>query len=277
MNKRLWSLSLACNVIAWTGCAPEQPVVTPEATPAEVAVPKLAEPETAAPDTTVLVPSPIETQAALAATGVDVNLADLIDPRSPSETARDADRVAIRTGVVLADMILTVKTSEKDTLLAQVQAIQADMAELKGGSDIDATLKGMNEAITADAVTRDELLKEFDELSSAVIPELTFNGRERIVPLIQAGGWLEGIHLVARAIKATGNLDAANNLLKAPSVAEHFLSYVKSAPEGVDAQAQKTTVASLSALHAIASKEAPLTEDDVDTIIAATGAVLSLL
>ena len=33
----------------------------------------------------------------------------------------------------------------------------------------------------------DELLRELDELSNAVIPELEFNGVARIVPLIQAG------------------------------------------------------------------------------------------
>jgi len=60
---------------------------------------------------------------------------------SPSATAGSADQVAVRTGVVLAEMLLTVTTSKTDRLLEQIAAIQAGLEQLDSGGDIVATRK----------------------------------------------------------------------------------------------------------------------------------------
>ena len=117
---------------------------------------------------------------------------------------QDTDDVAVRTGVVIADMLLTVKTADNEQLVQRLEHIQTGMKTLKGGDDIDKTIKDIIDRVKADAVTRDDLLKELDELSGAVIPELEFEGQKRVVPLIQAGSWLEGANLVARAAKEKG-------------------------------------------------------------------------
>ncbi len=268
----------------FTACNPTP--TTPEAEePAKAEVEAPADPPIAAqPDSPEnaqgLVPSVLETQAALKSSGIETELATLTAPRSYDLSADAPDRAAVRTGVVLADMLLTVKTSEKERLQAQLETLRKGMQQLEGGSDIDRTIAEFQESVAADSVTRDELLAEFDQLSGAIIPELEFNGNERIVPLISAGSWLEGTHLVARALVA---VDAdkrgdADKILKAPQVVEYFQQYVAEegadkAPEPVAAQLRTT----LEQLEGLAGKSEALTNEELSRVAKTTGDVLSLL
>jgi hypothetical protein len=276
------SLAIACS-----GGEPTQAPETPEAPkPAEEpAAPKADTPDTPPLDKaaladsaedTALVPSPVETQRALAAAGVETELSTLIPKHTFKMEQSDVDHAAVRSGVLLADLLLTVKTAEKADLVARIKAVQKGMAQLEGGSDIDQTLADYVQSIEADAISREELLKEFDELSGAIIPELEFNGKERVVPLIKAGSWLEGANLVARAVKAKGTPAAADGLLKQPAVVRYFSRYVKTEAEAPP-QVTKTLEASLKTLEELAMKKEPLGAEDIDTVIKTTSDVLGLL
>lgn len=251
--------------------APQEAPTTPEIAPAP------APPEKGPQG---LVPSVLETQAALKKSGITTELAGLTEQRAYDLSADAPDRAAVRTGVVLADMLLTVKDSSKERLQAQLETLRKGMQQLEGGSDIDRTIGEFQESVAADSVTRDELLAEFDQLSGAVIPELEFNGNERIVPLISAGSWLEGTHLVAKALTAVpaDQRGDADKLLKAPAVVAYFQQYVAEegadkAPEPVAAQLKTT----LGTLDGLAKKSEPLTDEELATVSKTTGDVLSLL
>ncbi|MBX2803270.1 MAG: hypothetical protein KTR31_36660 [Myxococcales bacterium] len=253
----------------------ESPPVEEEP-PAAPEVPE--EPPTQDADAAALVPSPLEMNKALKDSGIQTELSSLVTARDVSAEPTGNDQAAIRTGIVLADLLLTVDTSDKDVLMGQIGTIKQGMAMLGGGSDIDATLTDIHSRVQTDAVTRDELLKEFDELSGAVIPELEFNGQERVVPLIQAGSWLEGANLVAKALKTAEDTSAAEGLLKAPAVVDHFLKYVEEegsekAPEAITA----TLKTSLGALKEMAGKAEPLAQADLDAVAKVTDEVLALL
>jgi hypothetical protein len=225
-----------------------------------------------------LVPSPVETQGALEAAGIDTKLATLIKSRTMDFADQDVDDIAVRTGVVIADMLLTVKTASDEQLLTHLEHIKVGMKGLDGGSDIDRTLDDIIDRVKGQAVTRDELLKELDELSGAIIPELEFNGNKRIVPLIQAGSWLEGTNLVARATQQADKPSAADGILKQPHVVDYFISYVKG--EGRDKAPAAVTdklEASLNTLKGLASKSEGLTAEDIATVVQVTEDVLALL
>lgn len=285
MTPRTWTLAL---VLTLAGCGggstetTEPPAPDPAAEP--VPVPN---PETPAVDATelakefeniTLVPSPVETQKALEAAGIQTQLATLVQKRDFDVDNDDPDNVAVRTGVVIADMLLTVKSATKEDLLKHLTQVDEGMQKLNGGSDIAAVIRDLQERIKGDSVTREELLVELDELSGAVIPELEFNGQERIVPLIKAGSWLEGANLVARAVKDAGRPEAADALLKQPAVVDYFLKYVRT--EGADkapAAVTEKLETSLTTLKGIAERTEPLTGADVDTVISTTNDVLALL
>jgi hypothetical protein len=271
-------------------CGGTEPPAPEAAAPSEAAAPAAdAAPEDPGLDlaalgggneAVALVPSPVETQRALEEAGIDTSLATLIPKHDFDLQNADLDHAAVRTGVLLADTLLTVKTAETKVLVRRLSGVQRGLRQLGGDGDIESLLNDMKERIEADAVTRDELLKEFDELSGAIIPELEFNGQQRIVPLIQAGSWLEGANLVAKAIQAKGEdgASAADILLKQPAVVAYFIGYVQTegadkAPEAVT----KTLEAALSDLQKIAAKPEPLGAAEIDKVIQVTDDVLTLL
>ncbi|MFT4623541.1 MAG: hypothetical protein ACI8PZ_002197 [Myxococcota bacterium] len=295
MRELSWSALGLVALAAWlTACGgDEAPSPDPAPATAAEAVPEApAAPATpddpgldksmleAGNETVALVPSPVETQRALADAGIETKLDSLIPKHEFDIQNADTDHAAVRTGVLLADALLTVKSADQKDLLQRLTGVQRGLKQLGGGSDIDAMLNDIKDRIKADAVTRDELLKEFDELSGAVIPELEFNGQERVVPLIQAGSWLEGSNLVAKAIQAkgAGSAEAADRLLKQPAVVAYFISYVQNegaekAPAAVTARLQE----SLTKLQELAEKTEPLGAEDITTVITVTDNVLTLL
>lgn len=224
-----------------------------------------------------LVPSPVETQAAVEAAGIETSLATLVTARAFKLDENDTDRVAVRTGVVLADMLLTVKASSNEALVGQLTQIKQGMDTLGAGSDIARTLDDVIARVTAGATSRDELLTELDELSNVVIPELEFNGVARIVPLIQAGSWLEGANLVGKAVQTKGTPSAADGILKQGDVVAYFKDYAKDKSAEAPSVVADALNSTLDNLATIAAKSEPLTEADVATVVSATSSVLSLL
>jgi hypothetical protein len=228
--------------------------------------------------TVALVPSPAEMQKSLSNAGLSSKLATMVPmDRDISMTVEDKNNLAIRTGVVLADLVLTVKSSTKEEKVARLNKLKDGLKVLGGGEDIQKTIKDLINQVNNEAFSNDDLLKEMDELSGVMVPELEYEAGEWVVPLIQAGSWLEGANLVSSAIIKESKFDAASQLLKQPRVVEYFLQYVeregtKNAPDQV--VAKLTTV--LKSLQEIASKDKIL-EDDVKSIQKSTNEVLAML
>lgn len=275
------ALLLSAVVAGVCGCKPE-PAPAPEPTPAPVPEPPPAAPALdlaslqAQAENVALTPSPAEMQAALAKAQITQSLADLVQKREIKMDATNPDRVAVRTGVLVADVVLTVKVAPKEDLVARIGQIQAGLKLLGAGADIDNTLTDLAARIQNDAVSRDELVRDLDELSGVIIPEVKYEAGERVVPLIQAGSWLEGANLVSTAVTNSGQFQAADALLKQPEVVDYFLKVVKveggAAPDEVIAKLE----ASLGALKEITAKPT-LSAEDVKSIHDQTDAVLALL
>lgn len=225
-----------------------------------------------------LVPSPAEMQKSLKNAGLTSDLSSLISAeRDISMAVKHKDNLAVRTGVVLADLVLTVKTSSKESKLARLEKLKAGFKALGAGDDIQATIADLGTQITNDAINEDDLLKEMDELSGVMISELEYEAGEWVVPLIQAGSWLEGANLVSAAIIKEDKFDVAGQLLRQPRVVEYFLKYVEregrsKAPD----QVVKKLTEVLNNLKTIAEKPS-MSAEDVKAINSSTSEVLSML
>ncbi len=206
--------------------------------------------------------------------GVAGGLSKLVPDHKFNMAATDKEIVAVRTGVVIADTLLAVNDLPKDKLLANMATIQAGMKAIGAGGNIDATLDDLTARISNDSIVRDELLKELDQMHQQILPEIVFNGGEKLVPLLQAGSWLEGSNLVASAILAANKPEAGTNLLRQEVAVGYFLNYVQTqaSTKPVSAQLEKT----LLALKDIAAKPT-LTADDVQAVKDQTAQVLALL
>ncbi len=264
-------------------CAQEAPPTTPpppapaaEAKPAE---PAPADPAAAAekPSDEVLVPSPAQVQKALTDEGISAKVEDLVKKDAIPLRAESKDEIAVRLGVELADLVLTAKQAPKPETLARLKKIEEGFALLGAGADIGKTIDDISARLQNDAINSDDLVAEIDELSRVLVPEVTYEAGERVVPLIQAGGWLAGSHYVAGAIVAAKKPEAADKLLKQPEVVDYFLKYVRT--EGADKAAPMVITkleTSLTTLEGVAKKD-KLTLDDVQAVYSTTGDVLALL
>ena len=98
---------------------------------------------------------------ALSNAGLQAKLAEMVaSDKDITMDVENKDQLAVRTGVVLADLVLTVKTSSKELLLARLAKLKVGFEKLGAGSDIQATIDEMSTQINNDAINRDDLLKE---------------------------------------------------------------------------------------------------------------------
>ena len=187
------------------------------------------------------------------------------------------EQIAVRCGVVLAELALTVKVAPKDRLVANLALLKEGFTKLGAGKKFLKTIDEMTSAIQTDVKSRDDLLRDMDQLAGIMVPELKKELGAWVVPLIQAGSWLKGANLVSSAIEAEGKFDVATRLLKQPHVIDYFLKYVKDegsgkAPDEVIQQLKST----LLALKEIAAKQT-LSKEDVTSIKSNTSSVLQYL
>lgn len=272
------SSALFVGLLTFAACSSEEAPVEP-AKPVEPAGPPKLDKATleAAAENVALVPSPAEMQKALDKAGIATGLSSLVQDRALKMDIENKDVIAVRTGVAMADALLTVKDAPPEKLSERLATVKAGMNALGGGADISATIDDISARLANNSVSRDDLVKELDEMHGAIIPEIKFEAGERAVPLIQAGSWLEGSNLVSSAIITANNTTAGTELLRQPQVADYFLKYVEvegagKAPDEVLKQLQAT----LTKLKEIASKPT-LSLDDVKEVKSQTDAVLALL
>ena len=278
-----WTLLIALSAVACGGDSPEASAEKADnATAKQTTAKKKAikfDPATLAGEAlkVALVPSPAEMQKALSNAGLQAQLADMVKSRDISMDVANKDQVAVRTGVILADLVLTVKTASDADQIARLGRIKEGMAKLGADGNVAKTLDELMNKIKSGSGSKGDLLKEFDELSGVLVPELKYEAGEWVIPLIKAGSWLEGAHLVAGAIKEEGKYEEAGKLLKQPHVIDYLIEYVQreggeKAPDAVLDKLKET----LGTLKEVTSKSV-IEEADVNTIHSATAAVLTML
>jgi hypothetical protein len=233
---------------------------------------------TKAAEEVALVPSPAEMQRSLVNAGLKSDLASLVSKdRLIEMNVENKDNLAVRTGVVLADLVLTIKDSTKEEKIERLSKLKVGFKSLGGGEDIQSTIDELISGIKSDAMSADDLLKDMDELSGVMVPELEYEAGDWVVPLIQAGSWLEGANLVSSAIIAENKFETASQLLRQPRVVEYFLSYVeREGREKVPDQVVEKLITVLKKLKTISNKKI-LTADDIKDINQSTSEVLSML
>ena len=225
-----------------------------------------------------LVPSPVEMQEKLSKAGLQTELSTLVPTEKKIKVVvDDNDQTAIRTGVVLADLVLTIKVSTKEQILERLGKLKAGFDKLGAGSDIKTTIEEFEANVNKGETGRAELLEEFDLYSKVMVTELEYEAGDWVVPLIQAGTWLEGANLVAKIMVKEGKYDAADEFFRQKEIVEYFISYVDrdgkdKAPDGV----VKTLSEMLNSFKSISSKPR-IEEADVKEIEKLTSQVLALL
>lgn len=259
------------------GCSeePAAPVKAP-APPAAKPAPKPEPPPAPKVDESALVPSPAQVAADLAAAGITADVEKLVKKGTIKATADSKDEVAVRTGVILAHLVLTAKTAPKAETLERLAAAKEGFTAMGAGGDLPRTIDDLTTRLQNDAINSADLVVELDELSRVLVAEVSYEAGPRCIPLIKAGGWLAGTNVVAGAIDASGKTDSAAKLLKRPDVVQYFMKFTAAEGQTAPPMVMTKLDASLKKLDTIAKKD-PIAAADVKDVVSATGDVLSLL
>ena len=233
--------------------------------------------EKAAEKATVnLVPPPLELQNELKKRGLTSDLSTFVGKKDLSMDIENTDQIALRAGVLISDLVFTIKTAPVKELITKLDSLKVAFTKLKAGKDIGATIDDLKETLSSESPDREQILDEMNDLSMVMVSELKYEAGEWVVPLIQAGSWLEGSHIISSAILTEKN-DKATELLKKPGTAVYFKRYVNheganKAPPIVLTQLNKT----LDRLDAI-SKKKVISMEDVEEVQSLTGNLMKFL
>ena len=229
------------------------------------------------PKTAALTPSPRETRLAAERAGLTTTLASLIPKRNFDFQTENTDHIAMRTGIILADTVLSISEIPKSELENNLGQIQEGLTKMKAGKGLLSMISDIQVQVKNDSLTRKELLSEMEDIVSMSVPEHGFGKEDKTGPLLQAGAWLSSINLMCKAIQKENNLKAANTLLRHGKVAEYFLSYAGTEGKGKAPEAMITHLkTALSTLKKISEKE-DINSYDIQQIINETNALLALV
>ncbi len=263
-------LMLACS---------DEPAVTPApgVDPTAAPPPPASIPLDSQAKARVLAPSPREMEAAVRKAGIADALGPLIPERAYKMDSAAASIIAVRTGVVLADAILTPATAPKEQFVARLELLNSGMKSVGMGAGLVATMQDMLTRVKNDAASRDDFVAEVDAVASQMVPDEGWGPTDRSGPLVQAGAWLEAANLVSTAIIAANKPEAASSLLQQKDVPEYFLKYIETdAPAEADRAVLVQLKLTLTDLRDLSNKPV-LTMDDVQKIKNNCDLLLTLL
>ena len=215
---------------------------------------------------------------AISKAGINVKLGEYVLKRSlPDLSMEDKSRVAVNTGVLLTDLVLTVETATPERLTEVLKALKVGFTTLKTGNDIQITLDDLLGTVKGENLDREELLKELDLLSSVIVPELKSEAGSWAVPLIQAGAWLEGVNIISKVVQAEQKYKEGAQLFHHPRIAPYFIRYLKKAGnEKFTASVVDQTIEALTKLDEYGKKK-QLKKEEVDQVQQITVDLMSFI
>ena len=255
-----------------TGCGGEDPpAATP--TPTPVSNDATLSPEDVKSAEAIpsgLIPSPLEVETAVRKSGVASDLQSRVPANRGFALAEDThiDRVAMQTGVLLTDVILTARDAEGGVLAERLAQIGAGLKLLKADDKLLQTVKEFEQGIAGDVIPREALLEEMARISDLMVPDKKWGPSPQTGPLVQAGAWLAGVHMVATAVLEANRIDAADQLLKHPEVVAYFIGYV-SMKNDAPSTIVHVLLKRLEGLQSRVKKET-LSQEDVESILSTT-------
>lgn len=225
--------------------------------------------------TAMFVPAPSEFQAALKATGAQVDMKALItDSEKPLE-GRSKPLMALETGRRVASLLITVHDGDKPSIEKRLKSAKDALAALGAPPELTAELDKAIADFVAGSIAQSELVPVLDLIALRVQREIEKNAGAEVSTLVQAGLWVQAVHLLSTSLDKAGVAGDAAALMRQPTVVRFFMDFIKGTAPAQSGDADVLAVlAEMEKLEAVAVKP-ELAVEDVKVISAATGAILA--
>ena len=238
---------------------------------------EVAELEKVASDVEVI-PSPVKLKKELKKAGLSISVGKMMETKDfPSFDIEDKSRVAVMTGILLTDLVITVDKATPEQIEAILLKLKEGFDKLQTGNDIQSTLDDLVTTVKSPDLDRNTFLEEVDMLSSVLVPELKSEAGTWAIPLIQAGAWLEGIQVISDSIKQDNAYDKGKKLFHHPGIAPYFIRYIEEAGKEKFSNNLNTQIkTALSKLDAYGKKQ-EVSKEEIDEVSKIVSDLMDLL
>lgn len=259
--------------------APSTGEVAPESTPepelatAPVTAEKLD--VTAVRDTArtaMFVPAPSEFQAALNATKVDIKMTSGLSGEARTLEGKSRSIIALEAGVRMSNVLMTAADGDQAATLTRMRSAREALGALQVPQDVLTEADKIIVDFDKGSIAAAELVPALDLLNEKLQDDLAAASDSTTATLVQAGGWLQGAHLLSKALSAAGTGGDAAALLHQPSTLAHFTEFLNKS--GAGDPAIDAVLAEMTKLQAIADKDA-LDAADMGLVATHTGNILA--
>jgi hypothetical protein len=224
--------------------------------------------------TAMFVPAPTEFEAVLKANAPGADLKSMVPSGTRSLEGLSRPLIALETGTRITAALLTADPTDKAALVVRTKAAREGLVALQAGEgalkEVDAFLADLESG----RLTGAELTPALDVLSERIHDALATNADAETATLVQAGGWVQGAHLLAQALGRGEITPDAAALFSQGSLVHHFEFFLKASDAGRAGDPRVATVIEkIGELRWIAGQD-PITAEHVKQIERLTGEII---
>ncbi len=226
--------------------------------------------------TAMFVPAPTEFEAVLKANAPGTDIKSMVPSGSRSLEGLSKPLIALETGTRITATLLTADGNDRPALVARAKTAREGLVALNAGDkalkEIDSFVADVESGTLKDA----ELTPALDVLSERIHDALAEQVDPETSTLVQAGGWVQGAHILARALRKQGDIspDAAA-LFHQASLVHHFEGFLKASDAARAGDPRLATVIEkIGELRWLAGQD-PITAEQVTEIERLTAEIIA--
>ena len=140
--------------------------------------------------------------------------------------------VAFEPGHCHTVVVRIADTGAKDAVLGRMKAAREGLVALKVSDEVMSETDKVIADYEAGTISGAEATPALDVLAGRIQDQLGASADKTTATLVQAGGWLQGAHLLSSALAESGQGGDAAALLHQPTVVAHFTQFLKTAGAG---------------------------------------------
>ena len=225
--------------------------------------------------TAMFVPAPTEFEAVLAKNAPGARLAAKLEGPPVTLTGLSKPLLALETGTRINNALVTAQDGDRAGLVKRVGYAKEGLLALSASAAVIAEVDSFVADLSSGALSDAELVPSLDVLAESIQDGLIEGQDTNTSILVQAGGWVQGAHLLARALEGREITDDAGALFHQASLVNHFIVFLQLSGPGRAGDPQiATVVEKMYELRELAGQE-PVTAEHVSRIGTLTAEIMA--